>query len=282
MGLPQMIQREILPYGSDTTFVRESLLTAKALFDTHHLGTQFDKARALSSALKAVRDFAAMAELKHSLENDQNAAIAKLEGAVKGNQLRLPTIPNLTSRVGSYLAHARAVYLSLLAIVELFYPKKKSKDSWRATLESGLADYLSKNESARDVVAFAVQVMEFVNNARNAYEHPDTTKGVEVSDFAVVPGGLYRKPRVKIVSGSEVLADADVDYLTNKILENLAGAFESVCVVMCDANIKPFGPVETRVGQQPEEMARKGSKFVYQSWLREGVVLPTAPMPKQS
>jgi hypothetical protein len=96
----------------------------------------------------------------------------------------------------------------------------------------------------------------------------------------IVPGGKYRKPRVKIVFESKMLAEADVDYLTDTILKNLASAFEGLCAMICDANIQPFGPIETRVGEQPPSMAQKSSRYVYQSRLKEGIILPTTPPTK--
>jgi hypothetical protein len=280
INLPQVIQRQILPYGNAAPFIRETLAMGHALFDTHHLGDKFDKKKALSLTLKAAHDFAAMADLKNSLKADQDAGIAKLELTVKGNQLRLPTMPNLQSRIGSYLAHARAVSLSLLAIVELFYPKPKANDPWRANLEKGLAEYLAGHELAKGAFEFSTHVIELVNDSRNAFEHPDATKSVTVTDFGVVPGGKYTKPRVKIVFGSKPLAECDVDYLIETVLENLGSSFEALSAMLCDANIEPFGPLVTQIGEQPPEMVARSSRYAYQSHFKEGVVLPTSPAQK--
>lgn len=273
INLPQVIHRQILPYGNATSFIRETLAMGHALFDTHHLGEKFDKEKALSLTLKAAQDFAAMADIGNALNNDQEAGISELNSAVVGNQLRLPTIPNLYSRVGSYLAHARAVTLSLLAIVELFYPKPKPNDPWRRNLEEGLTEYLDKHGLAKGELQSIIQAIEFVNNARNAYEHPDASKSVMVTDFSVLPGGKYTKPRVTISFGREPIAECDVDYLTKLMLENLGSSFESLCAVLCDANIKPFGPVVTQVGLQPSDIATHGSRYTYHSHLKEGIDL---------
>jgi len=90
--LPQMIQQKIIGYGSDAHFIAQTLVMARELFDPTHLGQDFKKNEALSLTLMAAKDFAAAADILASFESDQAISIQKLDNAIKGSSLSLPTI----------------------------------------------------------------------------------------------------------------------------------------------------------------------------------------------
>lgn len=51
-NLPQAVQQKIISYGSEAPFIVQTLLMARSLFDTAHLGEKFDKNSAMGLALR--------------------------------------------------------------------------------------------------------------------------------------------------------------------------------------------------------------------------------------
>ena len=197
--LPQMIQQKIIGYGSEAHFIVQTLTMARNLFDVTHLGKGFQKDEALSLTLKAAKDFAAAADILASFESDQATGIQKLDYAIKGSSLSLPTIANLHSRASSYLNHLRSGCLALVGIVQLFYPKSRNNDGWRLAFDKGMQPFLEKNEKFKGTAEFLCNFIEQMSDMRNAVEHPDKSKSGTTTDFRVVPGGGIAKPRLAII-----------------------------------------------------------------------------------
>jgi len=263
-NLPQMIQQPIIGYGSETHFIRQTLEMARELFDTTHLGQEFDKKAALSLTLKAAYEFAAASDIFSEFKSDQVTGIEKLELAIKGSSLSLPTVKNLPSRVASYLNHLRAACLALVGIAQIFYPKVKRNDGWRVAFDKGIEKFLIDNEQFRGTAAFLCEYVEMMSNMRNAFEHQDKSKHAIVTDFRAIPGGGISKPRLVITFKGKKIVDSDIDYFMQIFLEKSGEVFEDMCALLCDANTVPFGPIETRVvtTQAPDSVGPRQYKYV--------------------
>lgn len=269
-NLPQTIQQKIIGYGSETPFIAQTLVMARELFDNTHLGENFDRNRALSLTLRAAHEFAAAADILASFEADQVVGIEELSTAVQGSSLNLPTMPNLRSRASSYLNHLRSVSLSLVGIVGLFFPKAKRNEGWREAFDRGMQEFLSRQPKFGETANYLCEFIESISHMRNALEHPDKSKGATITDFRAVPGGLVRKPRLIITFEEKKLVDSDIDYFMKLFLEKAGETFEDMCALLCDANIVPFEPLETRVVTDQPDGSSGPRRYRYVSHFKEG------------
>jgi hypothetical protein len=273
-NLPQMVQQKIIGYGSEAHFIAQTLVVARALFDTTHLGQGFKKDEALSFTLRAAKELSAAADIFASLESDQAAGIQKLDSALKGSSLSLPTIANLQSRVSSYINHLRSACLALVGIVQLFYPKAKNNDGWRLAFDKGVQPFLEKNPQFAGTTQFLCDFIERMSDMRNAMEHPDKSKSGTATDFCAVPGGGILKPRLVINFKNKKIVDSEIDYFMKLFLDKTGEVFEDMCALLCDANIVPFGPIETRVASEQPNNSLGPRNYRYLSQFKDGFQLP--------
>ena len=179
-ALPKMIQQRLIDYGSSEPFIAQTLLVAKELFDETYLKNVIDPGVALSLSLKAAREYAAAKDILTDLDNDQANGIEKLGGAVQWASFHLPSVPALESRVSAYLNHVRGACLALVGIVQLFYPKRRANDNWRAAFDVGMQGFVKENPAFSDTAKYLPEFIENASNLRNAVEHPDKSKSSEI------------------------------------------------------------------------------------------------------
>lgn len=171
----------------------------------------------------------------------------------------------------SYLNHLRAASLALVEIVQLFYPKTKSNDGWRKAFDKGIDGFLKRNGEFTETAQFLRSFIGNISDMRNAAEHPDKSKSATLVDFRLNPNGFVSKPRLTIVFKGKTLADSDIDYFMGVYLQKAGEVFEDMCALLCDANIVPFGPVETRVVTEQTDGSSGPRRYQYRSRFKEGV-----------
>ena len=127
------IQQKILTYGSESSLVGQTLLTAKQLFNEQILPDWFDCKTAIVRSLEALKDLAAMSELVDTFKQAQDAEITafSIRPQTQG-ALILPSISDVEIRIKTFFQ--KADHVSRSSSVRLTYEfVRRSQALARAT-----------------------------------------------------------------------------------------------------------------------------------------------------
>lgn len=119
------VQQRIVSLGSESPLVGQTLLTAKELFSEQVLPKWFDCPRAILLSLEALKDLAAVQEVKDTFIAAENREVATLETQPKDKgALVLPAISAVDTQCKTFFQKADHAMRSLLDIVKMFYKKR--------------------------------------------------------------------------------------------------------------------------------------------------------------
>ena len=257
-------QQKVLGRGANDPLVAKTLLTAHALFKETHLGKTFDEKQGWVLALELLKDLAAMADMRMSLQKAQEVAIASFgEKNAKGRSLTLPAIGDAEARCDAFAQKVGHAVDTLRDIARLFYGealKKKWIDS--------LADLTRERYGADDPFTKYVDTVRpfllLLREMRNMIEHAKPDWHIKVYDFRLLPSGQIMVPSFEIVRpGMETSKGALTD-LMSQLTEDLASVAEVLMAYLCNAHVQPFPPFNIQVLELPT--TQRGNPLVRMSY----------------
>lgn len=236
------VQQRIVALGSESPIVGKTFLTAKELFSEQVLPKEFDCSQAMLRALDALKDLAALQELKDSFieAEDKGVSVLANSQANKGAFV-LPAIGDVESRCKTFFQKADHSLRYLLDIVKLFY-----KDSQGIR---GLADLIVYSETtygSDDPFTKYLVAMEpnwtFVRETRNSLEHPHApTVQATVADFHLRSDGTVMRPSIEVTYRGNRYPRSDLSRVMMDLAEVLPTMFEDIMAGLCSKNIQSVG-----------------------------------------
>lgn len=215
-------------------------------------------------ALDLLKDLAAMADMRMSLQKAQEVAIASFgEEHAKGRSLTLPAIGNAEARCDAFAQKVGHAVDTLRDIARLFYGealKKKWIDS--------LADLARERYGADDPFTKYVDTVRpfllLLREMRNMIEHAKPDWHIKVYDFRLLPSGQIMVPSLEIVRPGMETSKGALTELMSQLTEDLASVAEVLMAYLCNAHVQPFPPFNIQVLELP--MNQRGNPLVRMSY----------------
>jgi len=270
-NIPQLVQREELPYGATTPFIQRTFGAAAELMDPTHLPEGFPKDRGLLIALAAAKDLAAVADTVADLRAREAEVRVRMDrGEIK--LTHLPSTPNLQGRGEQTIGHLRAVQVGLFELAGLFYPKARANAPWIESVRKGFAP----EDDFNHYLDGAVGALAEIANCRNALIHPDAQKSVTITDYDLRADGALVAPTIEVRHPETPVSRRDIVQFFDVQIGIVADIFETFLGVFCDRNVRDFGYgiFETRVVPVSDGGLRNASRLHWQSWPKEGITFP--------
>jgi hypothetical protein len=267
-------QQRVLSYGTDCDFVRQTLMTAKRLFDAKFLGQSFNQSQAIDLTFDALKDIASM----HTMRLEMDSNLQKIEAslgrlAMKNRSMSVPSVGEARGLAETFLQKADHATVDLFEISKLFYGDAVGKKWFESLLK------LVKEKYGDDVpfAKFLEQVLpflKFVRNARNCMEHPKADQYVEVSDIALSATGQLQPPSIAVVHPETPQPPVNLGELMAYTVKQLGDVFELMIALLCACNVQPFAGMPIQVVQyQPEQQKGFGVRYGYGS-IQGDIVIP--------
>jgi hypothetical protein len=262
IALPNSHQK-VLSYGTEFSYVRQTLMTARRLFSNNLLGAAFDYKAGINLTFDALQDLAAITDIRKELR----ARFDKCEEdhknpALEPRSMSVPSMGDVRGDTKAFLQKADHVVGALFNIAKLFYGDEIGP-RWFASLHKLASKKYGDNDGFTEFLKASVPFLQFVRNARNAVEHPDQAKSVKVTDISLLPSGELNPSTVEIVHPETPQPPVPLLTLLEHIADQLATAFEVMLAYLCGANVRPFaemplGVIEYNEKQQKAYKCRYG------------------------
>jgi hypothetical protein len=263
--IPFVVQRQELNYGLDTIFIQRTLCVAFKLVDETYLPTHVSNDEILNLALKVARALASIVDVTKEFEAHQ-ANVREPQSTTA----YLPHTNNLDGKVQESLAHLREVEISIKKMTVHFYPKAAPNDSWCKDLIMAIQE----RSSDQDFIEHFHELKDFlraVGDHRNAMIHPDTTKSITLTDYELQANGSIVAPTIEILHPQSSLPRQDVAHFLQLQVDSISYVYETFLAWLCDLNARVFNDMfHTHVAALPEGVMHNGSKFVWQTQIKEG------------
>jgi hypothetical protein len=263
--LPPTVQQRVLAYGSDDPIAARTFMTAGVLFDRTYLGQSFpvDEGKLLS--LELASRLGTLQDALDALVANERRVVEELDKLVTKGSLRVPSVPDLRSRVEGFLAGADRIQETLFAIAHLFYPRPKSSLDTRRNL----LDQIERKTPGRDAfhasMKVIVELLHEVREHRNASVHTDGPKALLVRDFHLLPTGDLSAPMMEIRHPRFASPNQPVTHYMHEKLSTLTDASETMLAWLCSENLS--GPAsaafKTQLARMPEGETHHGSRYCY-------------------
>lgn len=262
-AIPNTSQR-VLAYGTDCDFVRQTLMTAKRLFDSKLLGSSFPYERAINLSFEALNDIAATHELRARFAAEVIAAEASLkELKVRSRAYAIPSIEGVRESVETFLQKADHAIADLFEIAKLFYPAGIGNRWFESLLQLVKTSY-GPDATFTKFLVEALPLLKLVRNARNCVEHPKPNQRVEVFDITLRPSGELRPPALEVIHPETPQPLMAVTDFMVQMVEQVASIFELMLAFLCGYNVQPFSGVAVQVVRYPPDLEKAfGVKFGY-------------------
>ncbi len=262
----------VLPYGTELSCVRQTLVQARRLFKDKVLGPDFDYQAGVDLSFDALKDLTVMHEMIKDL-SDRMAKIAEDTKimTVQNRAVHLPTLGDVRDIMEKFLQKADHVVADLFSIVKLFYPQI-NKGMFEG-LQEQMHAQLDKDDPFLEFLKAAVPFLKFVRNARNAMEHEDSMKRVVVTDITLLPSGELSPPCVEVVHKETAQPSVPIQALMMHMTEQLAVGFEVMLAQLCNFNVKPFAGLTLGVIQHDDKLQKAfNCRFGYASRMDDRVI----------
>lgn len=272
IGVPPVVQQRLLEHGARSEVVGKTLLTAMELFNPTHLPAAFPAEEAIGRTFEAARQLSEVADAADLLA----AREAETRALIDAGQLelaRLPRTPNLRGQCVHAVGQARAAVLELVWIAQCFYPKARPNDPWRESLTAALTAALHPDDGFLAALPQIVADLHRVENIRHAAEHPDQHKSLIVTDYELMPDLQLVAPTIELRHRQTPMQRQDAVQFLRTLAAGVANTFEAMIATLCDRNTREYGIFVSFVVDL-EADRRNGSRFSWQSTLREGALFP--------
>jgi hypothetical protein len=153
----------------------------------------------------------------------------------------------------TFLQKADHAALDLFKIVKLFYGDEIGKGMFE-----GLRDLITKKFGEDDqfsqFIKMSVPFLKFLRNTRNAMEHEDETKRVNVIDICLLPSGELREPHIEVIHKETPQPAVPLLLLMEKIADQLARVFEVMMAHLCGVRAQSFAGIQLGVVEYEENL----------------------------
>jgi hypothetical protein len=262
IAIPNTHQK-VLSYGTEFPYVRQTLMTARRLFNNNLLGSSFDYKSGVNLSFEALQDLAAMHKIRENLHIRFSKLMEDIKNlALQQRSMTVPSMGDARGETKAFLQKADHVAVALFNAVKLFCGDEIGRGMFE-----GLHDLICKKSGEDDpfsrFLKAVVPFMKFVRNARNAVEHPDQTKSVKVTDISLLPSGELSPPSIEVIHPETPQPPVPLLALMEHIADQIATAFEVMLAHLCGANVQPFagmplGVIEYNENQQKAFKCRYG------------------------
>jgi hypothetical protein len=258
-------QQKVLSYGSDSQFVGRTLLTAKALFNSHYLPKNIDCNEAIKLSFRLLNDLAAMKDLTTEFASEERTAVTSLEERRRaGLSFVIPSVTNPFARCKDFFQKADHSIQTLLSIVKMFYPRA-GKHAFEG-FEEMLKHTYGADDPFAGFVLETLPFLQFVRSARNSVEHPkgDCQK-IVVRDFFMMSSGELSHPTIEVVHPKSHQPPIEITYLMGLITDQIVDVFETMVAWICSKHVTQFAGCKIELIQLPEEeyMREKHVRYAY-------------------
>lgn len=263
-------QQRVPAVGADDPIASRSLLQANVLCRSGRLAPHVDCEQAVVRALEFAKVVSAGREVVREFEKDENDQVAKFDAQPgKGSSLRLPVMADVEGRCNKFVQCCSHGTGQLKAVVQNFYPDIKSK--WRDRLEEKASD--SGDENFKNMAAEVNRFLTFLQNVRNAIEHPGPGNTVHFSDFRLTAEGRVVRPSFSLDHAQTPQPEVPVVVFMKRVEDSLLESFELLLAHLCNAHCQDFGKMPVWVEEMPENWRRnKHVKYGYVTRLGDQIV----------
>lgn len=261
------IQQRILAYGSESSLVGQTLLTAKQLFNEQVLPDWFDCKNAIVRSLEALKDLAAMHELVDAFKKAQDDEVSAFSTRPQTQgALALPSIGDVEMRCKTFFQKADHVSRSLLSIIKLFYKKKQGIGGIDELARFAIVSY-GKEDPFTKYLDNVAPTLKYIRLTRNCLEHPNPpAKQAIIHDFTLLADGNIAPPNIEIISRPDTYPPADVSVTMEQLSEALPQIFEGMLACLCSKHMQSIGGLDMHIIElAPEQRGhdRKHVRFSY-------------------
>ena len=262
-------QQRLLAYGTDSLFVRQTLLTAKRLLSPSYLATSVDHDAALGLAFEFLKHLAAMQDMASAFVSAESAAKLLDHRSIDGSVM-LPSIGDVRTRCESFIQRADRSMKSLFGTVKLFYAEPGAKRPWGREGDwfKSLAKLTKRRYGPDDQFSkFVDAILPFlqsVRNARTCVEHPNATQRMLTTDFAVNPQMQIVAPSIEIEHSEIRLPATQISLYMHDAITKLGAVFEKMIAFMCASHAKKDSLLPVQIALLPEDW--QASQHVRYSW----------------
>lgn len=240
--------QKVLDYGSETTFVGRTLLTAQELFKDRYLAMSSDECGScISFAFDAVKDVAAMHEIAIKMATQETVCLASI-ATLKAERgaVSVPSVGNVESRLKELIQKADHTLQSLFFIVKIFYPDQKN-------MFEGLAERMAlifgKDDALTEYLMSNLKFIGTVRRARNAVEHPNDKQKIVCSDFLLQSDGTITPPLIELVDNKYSFGAMSLTKFMAEISEQVVNVFESMTAGLCDKHEREINGLRFHVNR---------------------------------
>lgn len=256
------VQQKILSIGSNSDLTARTLLTAKQLFDPKFLLDGIDTVSAITLSLSALKDIAAMDEIRRLLvEAENKVEIGDRRGIDRS--VTLPSVGDVLAPCKSFIQKSDHAVQSLFNIAKIFYGNDLRKgwiDALQNTVERKYGDADQFSDFMRDVAPF----LRFIRYWRNSVEHPKPTEYVIARDFTLNSKMQLFPPTIEMVHPKAHQEAISISSFMHQAIEQISKTFEMMIAFMCSKHVKPFSgfPIQL-LDLQEFERREKNVRFAY-------------------
>ena len=249
-------QRKVLSLGSQSPIVGKTLLTAHTLFDAKFLRQGLDVDKALSGTFQALHEIAGMNDLALELDAAQKHATKGGSVEVEPNRsVSIPQVGHPERRCKEFVQKGDHALQELFRIPTLFFPTLSAK-RWFEALRDEAVRTLGKDHNFSQFLAEALPLYKFVRDVRNAIEHKDEKKRVDVSDYELDASGVVKPPMMGILLEGQPLQQIPLADFFRWMLDAVVEHFETQIAFLAEISISSETGFKHLLIEMPLEMRR--------------------------
>jgi len=236
ISIPNTNQK-VFSYGTEHLFVRQTLITARRLFDNKVLDSSFDCKAGINLSFEALQDMATM----HDIIKELRAKLDKISEDIKGltiqqRSMNIPSMGDVRGETKAFLQKSDHVAVALFKIAKLFYGDTIGP-SWFESLRDLINKKYGEDDLFTKFLTAALPFLKFIRNARHAVEHENKIQSVKVTDISLSPSGAFNPPTIEIAHPETPQSSVLLLDLMEQMASQLATVFEIMLAHLCSVNI---------------------------------------------
>ena len=246
---PNTVQ-QVLPYGSNQSWVGAVLLTGDELLKSKILEERIDTEKAMHFLIDIAQSIAGAFAIPQSMSGELEAELKKYDPKIKSNRsFILPSMKCLDSKPKEFFQKLDHAFDALFRIVQLFYPEIK-KGGW-ISLKEKIDQEEVTIDNFKKIITERLPILLFVRNARNCVEHPIREKKVIVKDFGVDPENNLLPPSIEVVHPKTSQSIVPIVEFMSQLTENVVGTIEIMLACLCNRHIRPIQGLPVQMYELP-------------------------------
>jgi hypothetical protein len=268
------VQQKLYSVGHSSEVVGRILLTAKYLFEKGMLDHRFDKAVLLSAALDFFDEVIAAVAAFESLKAEQDAAIAAFERQkAEKMTLLLPSVPDITGKVKSFIQRTEHSIQRLLALCQIFYPMPPGK-AWFDSFVKAAETAHALDRAEVDQIKAITKYAQFVRHCRHCVEHPKVDQRLIVSDFKMTAAAEVDPPMIEVVHRDTPQPTIPLVVFMHGMLASIIAAGEQLMAFLASRHVAPGWQDKIAVFDFPEGQRRHPHVRFYFAMNMGGTMVP--------